>query len=64
MQVNPIEEYYVGDNDCSCGSCCSARVYTLVEDMESGAIALHDLVALFLCDAWGRGQDHGEPSLY
>jgi len=52
MQVNPREEHNVGSDDgLSCGS-CSARVSTLVEDMESAAYALYDFVALFLWDAW------------
>lgn len=46
-----------------CASCSSARICTLVEDMESGATALHDFRALFLWDAWRLGQDHGESSL-
>jgi len=31
--------------------------------MGSGANTLHDLLALFLCDAWRLRQDHREPSL-
>jgi hypothetical protein len=56
-QVNPREEHDIeGDDGFSCGSCCITRVFTLVEDMESGVKALDDLVALFLCDAWRLGK--------
>jgi hypothetical protein len=64
MQVNPREEHDVGDDDgLSCDSCCSARVSTLVEDMESGVDTLHDFVALLMWDAWRLGQHHEEPNL-
>jgi hypothetical protein len=62
MHVNPREEHDVGDDDGYYGSCCSTRVSTLVEDMESGANALHDFGALFLWDV-RLGKDHGETSL-
>jgi hypothetical protein len=35
MHINPREEHDVGGDDGSCGFCCSTRVSTLVEDMES-----------------------------
>jgi hypothetical protein len=64
MQVNPREEHDIGGDDgLSCGSRCSTRISTLVEDMDSGVNTLHDFVALFLWDAWRLGKDHGEPSL-
>jgi len=45
------------------GSCCearggSARVQTL-KNMKKRASALGDIAALFSCDAWSLGQDHG-----
>ena len=38
-------------------------VSTLVKDMRRRANALDKILALFLCDAWRLGQDHGEPTL-
>jgi hypothetical protein len=53
--------YDVGGDNGSYGSLCSSKVSTLVEDMESGANALHGFGALF----WDvrLGQDHREISL-
>jgi hypothetical protein len=62
-QVNPREEYDIGDNDGSCCYYCSTRVSIVVEDMENGANSLHDLVVLLLCDAWRPKKDHRAPSL-
>jgi hypothetical protein len=61
MHINPREEHDVGGDDGYYGSCCSTRVSTLVEDMESGANALHDFGALFFWDV-RLGKDHGEMS--
>jgi hypothetical protein len=47
IHVNPREEHDIEDDDGSYGSCCSTRVSTLVEDMESGANPLHDFGASF-----------------
>ena len=40
-----------------------AKVPTLGKDMKIRSSSLDDFVALFLCDAWRLGQDHGEPNL-
>jgi hypothetical protein len=64
MHLNPREEHEVGGDDgLSCGSYHSARVFTLVEDIESRANALHYFVALFLLDAWRLWKDHQEPNV-
>jgi hypothetical protein len=47
MHVNP-REHEVGDDDYYYGSCCSASISTPVEDMETGANALHNFVSLLL----------------
>jgi hypothetical protein len=54
--------YDVGGDNGSYGSLCSSKVSTLVEDMESGANALHGFGALFLLDV-RLGQDHGDTTL-
>jgi hypothetical protein len=51
MHINLVEEHDVGDDDYYYGSYCSARVSTLVENMENGSNTLHDYGALFLWDA-------------
>jgi hypothetical protein len=62
MRINPSKEHDIGDDDGYCGSCCSTRVSTLVEDRESGDNTLHDFGAFFLCDV-RLEQDHGEKNL-
>jgi hypothetical protein len=58
IHVNPIGEHDIEDVDGSYASCCSIMVSILLEDMESGANALHDFGALFFWDV-RLGQDHG-----
>ena len=53
MHVNPREEH----DDGYYGYCCSVRVSTPIEDMESGVNTLHDFEALFLWDV-RLGKDH------
>jgi hypothetical protein len=50
MPVNLGKEHDVEHDDGYYGYCCSARISTLVEEMESGVNALHDFGALFLWD--------------
>jgi hypothetical protein len=51
MHINHRKEHDIGGDDGSCGICCSTKVSTLVEDMKSGANALHGFGALFFWDA-------------
>jgi hypothetical protein len=62
MHIKPREEHNVGCDVGSCGFCFSTRVSTLVENMESGANALHGFGALLFWDV-RLGKDHGEMSL-
>jgi hypothetical protein len=62
MHINPREEHDIQGDDGFCGSCCSTRVSSLVEDMESGANSFHCFGALFFWDV-RLGQDHGEMNL-
>jgi hypothetical protein len=62
MHINPREEHDVGGDDGSCGSYCSTRFSTLVEDVESGVNTLHGFGALFFWDV-RVGKNHGEMSL-
>jgi hypothetical protein len=61
IHVNHREEHDVGD-DGSYGSCCNTSIFTLVEEMKSGANGLHDCGTFFLWDV-RLGQDRGEMSL-
>jgi hypothetical protein len=62
MHIIPREKHVVGSDDGSCGSCCSTRVSTLVEDIESRASTLCGFGALFVWDVRLR-KDHGVMSL-
>jgi hypothetical protein len=61
MHVNHRQEHDIEDDD-DYDSYCSTRVSTVVEDIESGANALHEFGDVFFWDV-RLGKDHGAISL-
>jgi hypothetical protein len=58
IHVNPREEHDVEDVVSCYASCCTTRIFIVVEDMESGTNTLYGFGTLFVWDV-KLGKDHG-----